>query len=203
MSEVHKREALVIDEVVIDDPADDRLPFADRRLCDEPQPDPWEKLDGQARIGPKVGPQLQLSKPVQVARRVSAPRETDAIRREHDRLGVRLQRAAIVADNVDIVGEPSGDCGRVGVEWRWHEFGRARRRSRHAKAALRHRLIDLCPLEAVKGTARAHAAGERGLVERSHTSIVTLHAVAIGLLLADANERAARPTLGEDRRRRR
>ena len=91
-----------------------------------------------------------------IARRVSAPRETDAVRRQHERLGVRLQCAAIMADNVDICGEPSGDCGRVGVEhWRWHEFGGARRRSGHAKATLRHRLVDLCPLDAVKGTARA------------------------------------------------
>ena len=32
------------------------------------------------------------------------------------------------------------------------------------------------------------------------TSIVAPHAVAIGLLLADAKERAARPTLGEEQK---
>ena len=37
-------------------------------------------------------------------------------------------------------------------------------------------------------------------MERSQTSIVAPHAVAIGLLLADAKERAARPTLGEEQK---
>ena len=29
-----------------------------------------------------------------------------------------MQCAAVMADNVDICGEPSGDCGRVGVAFR-------------------------------------------------------------------------------------
>ena len=79
--------------------------------------------------------------------------------------GLDLERSPFAFAFAGVAPRPevrSGQSGQGGsVEDRrsslvgFDEFGGARRRSGHAKATLRHRLVDLCPLDAVKGTARA------------------------------------------------